>query len=149
MIAQLDVIIASVHQRFKLDQSATTQRLLAAMRQPYFKIWGHALGRMVLRRDPIDVRLDEVLDAIAESPAAIEINGDPHRLDLEPVSARRAVERGIKFVLSCDAHSTRGLDATRFAVAMARRARIRKRDVLNALPVDALAEAIRPVPAGR
>jgi DNA polymerase (family X) len=149
MIGELDVIIASVHQRFKLDQDATTRRLLAAMRQPYFKIWGHALGRMVLRRDPIDVRLEEVLDAIAASPAAIEINGDPHRLDLEPVSARRAVERGIKFVLSCDAHSTRGLDATRFAVAMARRARIRKRDVLNALPVDALAEAIRPVPAGR
>lgn len=144
MIPDLDVIIASVHQRFRLDQNATTERVIAAMRAPFFKIWGHALGRMVLRRDPIDVRLDEVLDAIAASPAAIEINGDPHRLDLEPVSARRAAQRGIKFVLSCDAHSTRALDATRFAVAMARRARIRKRDVLNALPVDELAEAIRP-----
>jgi DNA polymerase (family 10) len=148
MIPDLDVIIASVHQRFRLDQNATTERVIAAMRAPFFKIWGHALGRMVLRRDPIDVRLDEVLDAIEESPAAIEINGDPHRLDLEPVSARRAAQRGIKFVLSCDAHSTRALDATRFAVAMARRARIRKRDVLNALPVDELAEAIRPL-AGR
>jgi DNA polymerase (family 10) len=148
MIPELDVIIASVHQRFRLDQNATTARVIAAMRAPFFKIWGHALGRMVLRRDPIDVRLDEVLDAIAASPAAIEINGDPHRLDLEPVSARRAAQRGIKFVLSCDAHSTRALDATRFAVAMARRARIRKRDVLNALPVDELAEAIRPL-AGR
>jgi DNA polymerase (family X) len=145
MIPDLDVIIASVHQRFRLDQNATTERVIAAMRAPFFKIWGHALGRMVLRRDPIDVRLDEVLDAIAASPAAIEINGDPHRLDLEPVSARRAAQRGIKFVLSCDAHSTRALDATRFAVAMARRARIRKRDVLNALPVDELAEAIRPL----
>jgi len=144
MIGELDLIIASVHQRHHLDQDAMTQRLVAAMRQPYFKIWGHALGRLVLRREPIDVQLDEVLDAIAGSPAAIEINGDPYRLDLDPVSARRACARGIKFVLSCDAHSTRALGSARFAVAMARRARIRKRDVLNALPPDALAEAIRP-----
>ena len=113
------------------------------MRQPFFKIWGHALGRLVLRRDPIDVRLDDVLDAVAESPAAIEINGDPYRLDLEPVHARKAARRGIKFVLSCDAHSTRAIDAVRFAVAMARRARIRRRDVLNALPPDELMAAVR------
>jgi DNA polymerase (family 10) len=144
MVGELDVIIASVHQRYKQDEDATTNRLIAAMRAPYFKIWGHALGRLVLRRDPIAVRLDEVLDTIAENSAAIEINGDPYRLDLDPVNARKAVARGIKFVLSCDAHSTRGLGATRFAVAMARRARIRKRDVLNALPVDELAAAIRP-----
>jgi DNA polymerase (family 10) len=85
-----------------------------------------------------------VFDAIADAPAAIEINGDPYRLDLDPVNARKAAARGIKFVLSCDAHSTRGLEATRFAVAMARRARIRKRDVLNALDVDELARVIRP-----
>jgi DNA polymerase (family X) len=144
LISELDVIIASVHQRHKLDQDAMTRRLVTAMRQPYFKIWGHALGRLVLRRDPIDVRIDEVLDAVAESRAAIEINGDPYRLDLDPENARKAVQRGIKFVLSCDAHSTRALGATRFAVAMARRARIRKRDVLNALPPDELVAAIRP-----
>jgi len=141
---ELDVVIASVHQRYGLDEDGNTARLVAAMRQPFFKIWGHALGRLVLRRDPIAVRLDDVLDAIAESRAAIEINGDPHRLDLDPENARRAAARGIKFVLSCDAHSTRALEMTRYAVAMARRARIRKRDVLNALPVDELARAIRP-----
>ena len=145
LIPELDVIIASIHQRFHLDRDAMTARLLTAMRQPYFKIWGHALGRMVLRRDPIEVRIDDVLDAVAESPAAIEINGDPYRLDLDPVHARQAARRGIKFVLSCDAHSTRALDALRFAVAMARRARIRKRDVLNALPPDEMMAVIRPV----
>lgn len=144
LIGELDVIIASVHQRHKLDRDATTARLIAAMRQPFFKIWGHALGRLVLRRDPIDVRLDDVLDSVAESRAAIEINGDPYRLDLEPVAAREAVRRGIKFVLSCDAHSPRAIDAVRFAVAMARRARIRRKDVLNALPPDELMAAIRP-----
>jgi DNA polymerase (family 10) len=144
MISELDVIIASVHQRHHLEQDGMTTRLITAMRQPFFKIWGHALGRLVLRRDPIDVRIDDVLDAIAESPAAIEINGDPYRLDLDPVNARKAAGRGIKFVLSCDAHSTQALGAVRYAVAMARRARIRKRDVLNALPPDELAAAIRP-----
>ena len=141
---ELDLVIASVHQRYGLDEDGNTARLVAAMRQPFFKIWGHALGRLVLRRDPIAVRLDEVLDAVAGSRAAIEINGDPHRLDLDPENARLAAARGIKFVLSCDAHSTRALEMTRYAVAMARRARIRKRDVLNALPVDELLRVIRP-----
>ena len=114
------------------------------MRQPVFKIWGHALGRMILRRDPIDVRFDDILDAIAVSPAAIEINGDPHRLDLDPVRARQARLRGIKFVLSTDAHATHQLDYIENAVAMARRARLRKSDILNTLPVDELVEAVRP-----
>jgi DNA polymerase (family 10) len=144
LIGELDVIIASVHQRYKLDEDGTTNRLVTAMRQPYFKIWGHALGRLVLRREPIAVRLDEVLDAVAESPAAIEINGDPYRLDLDPVNARKAAARGIKFVLSSDAHSIAGLRAVRFAVAMARRARIRKADVLNTRPAAELAELVRP-----
>jgi len=144
LVGELDVIIASVHQRYKLDEDGMTNRLVTAMRQPFFKIWGHPLGRLVLRREPIAVRLDEVLDAVAESRAAIEINGDPYRLDLDPVNARKAVARGIKFVLSSDAHSIRGLRAVRFAVAMARRARIRKRDVLNTLPADELAELVRP-----
>jgi DNA polymerase (family X) len=144
MIGELDVIIASVHQRFQLDEDGMTNRLITAMRQPFFKIWGHALGRLLLRREPIKVRIDDILDAAAESPAAIEINGDPHRLDLDPVNARKAAARGLKFVLSSDAHSVRGLSMVKYAVAMARRARIRKSQVLNALPPDELAEVIRP-----
>lgn len=144
LVGELDVIIASVHQRFQLDEDAMTARLVTAMRQPFFKIWGHALGRLLLRREPIKVRIDDILDAAAESRAAIEINGDPHRLDLDPVNARKAAARGLSFVLSSDAHSTTGLQASRFAVAMARRARIRRRQVLNALPVDELAAVVRP-----
>ncbi|HUJ58031.1 MAG TPA: PHP domain-containing protein [Kofleriaceae bacterium] len=145
LLPELDLVIASVHQRYKLDRDAMTARLVTALRQPFYKIWGHALGRLVLRRDPIDLRLDDVLDAAAESPAAIEINGDPYRLDLAPEHARRAAARGIPFVLSCDAHSVRGLDALRWAVGMARRARIRRHQVLNALPPDELAARIKPV----
>ncbi len=144
LLPELDVVIASIHMRYKLDEAAMTQRLVTAMRQPFFKVWGHALGRLVMRRDPIKIRIDDVLDAAAESRAAIEINGDPYRLDLDPANARRAAARGIPFVMSCDAHSTRGLAAVKWAVAMARRARIRKHQVLNALPPDELAERMRP-----
>jgi DNA polymerase (family X) len=145
VLPDLDLVIASVHQRYKADENAMTERLVTVMRQPFFKIWGHALGRLVLRRDPIPVRIDEVFDAICDSRAAIEINGDPYRLDLDPINARKAAARGIPFVLSSDAHSMRGIKAVRWAVGMARRARIRKRQVLNTLPPDALAEAIRPL----
>ncbi len=144
--AELDVVIASIHNRHKQDEDGMTRRLVAAMRAPMFKIWGHAMGRLVLRREPIGCRFDEVLDAIADSAAAIELNGDPHRLDLDPVRARAAHARGIRFVLSSDAHSTRGLDALEYAVAMARRARLRPADVLNTLPPDQFAAAVRPHP---
>lgn len=146
VVPELDLVIASVHQRYKADEDQMTERLVKVMRQPFFKIWGHALGRLVLRRDPIKVRIDEVFDAIAEGKAAIEINGDPYRLDLDPINARKAAARGIPFVLSSDAHSVRGISAVRWAVAMARRARIRKRQVLNSLPPDELKQRIRPLP---
>jgi DNA polymerase (family 10) len=149
VLGELDVVIASVHMRHKLDRDGMTRRLVAAMRQPIFKIWGHALGRLVLRRDPIDLRFDEVLDAIAASPAAIEINGDPHRLDLDPVRARQARARGIKFVLSADAHATGQIAYLENAVAMARRARLRPADILNTRPPDEVAELVHPLRAAR
>lgn len=145
IVPELDVIIASVHQRFQLDEDGMTNRLVTAMRQPFFKIWGHPFGRLVLRRDPIKVRFADILDAAAESRCALEINGDPHRLDLDPAHAREAAARGIRFFLSSDAHSARALSMTKYAVAMARRARIRKAQVLNALPPEELAAIVRPI----
>jgi DNA polymerase (family 10) len=144
LVHGLDLVIASVHQRYKLDEDGMTKRLVTAMRQPFFKIWGHPLGRLVMRRDPVKVRLDEILDACADSRVAIEINGDPHRLDLDPINARTAAARGIPFVLSTDAHSIGNLAYIRWAVAMARRAGIRKHQVLNTLPPDELAAKIAP-----
>ncbi len=144
-LPELELVIASVHTRHKLDQDGMTRRLVTAMRQPFFKVWGHALGRMVLRRDPIDVRFEEVLDAVVEGPAAIEINGDPNRLDLDPVRVRQAHARGVRFVLSSDAHAAGELDYLENAVAMARRARLRPADILNTLPPDEFLAAVRPV----
>jgi DNA polymerase (family X) len=121
-----------------------TRRLVRAMRHPVFKIWGHALGRYVLSRPPFACRLDEVLDAVAESRAAIEVNGDPHRLDLPPEHLRAASQRGIRFVVSADAHSTTALRNLRWGVDMARRGWLRRHEVLNTLGPDEFAAAVRP-----
>jgi len=144
VLADMDVVIASIHNRMRMDTEQMTRRLVAAMRQPRFKIWGHGLGRLLERRPPIACRVEEVLDAVAESRAAVEINGDPHRLDLEPRWIRAARARGIRFVISADAHSVPGLGALRWGVDMARRGWVRKSEVLNTLGVEEFKAAVRP-----
>jgi DNA polymerase (family 10) len=122
-----------------------TRRLVRAMELPVFKIWGHALGRLIGERDPVACRLEEVLDAAARSGrVAIEVNGDPSRLDLPPHGLRLARERRLPFVLSVDAHSTAALQFVRFAAGTARRGWVRRGEVLNTLPFEAFARAVRP-----
>jgi DNA polymerase (family 10) len=144
ILERLDVVIASIHERHRMDEAQMTRRLVTAMRNPFFKIWGHALGRYVLRRPPIACRVEEVLDAAAESRVAIEVNGDPHRLDLEPRWLRAARERGLRFVVSTDAHATGQYRNVRFAVAMARRGWVRRGETLNTLGAAGFARAVRP-----
>src|SRR5688572_22442589 len=144
ILEQLDCIVASVHARYKMDSRKMTERIVTAMRQPVFKVWGHALGRLIQRRPPFECDIERILDVIAESKAAIEINGDPYRLDLEPRWVREARKRKIKFVISVDAHSMGALNNLKFGVAMARRGWVRKSEVLNALPPASFMKAVRP-----
>lgn len=144
VLGQLDVIVASVHNRHKMDADQMTRRIVAAMRRPQFKIWGHALGRYVLTRPPFAVHMEKILDAVAESRAAIEINGDPHRLDMEPRWVRMARTRSIPFVISTDAHSVNALRNVRWGVDMARRGWLTKAEVLNTRGVEEFRQAVRP-----
>lgn len=144
VLKEFDVVIASIHSRLRMSRADMTQRLVRAMQQPVFKIWGHALGRLLLAREPIDCDVEAVLDALAASRGAIEINGDPHRLDLPPQWIAAARARNIPFVLSVDAHSTRGLGVLPFAVTMARRGGLRRGEVLNALPAADFVSRVRP-----
>ena len=144
VLEQLDLIIASIHGRYRMDARAMTRRLLAAMRLPVFKIWGHPLGQLVLRRPPVPCDVEAVLDAVAASRAAVEISGDPYRLDLPPAWIPAARRRGIKFVISTDAHAVGDLDNLEYGVAMARRGGVRRSEVLNALPFEAFRDAVRP-----
>lgn len=144
ILEKFDVIIASIHNRYKLDESAMTKRIINAMKNPLFKIWGHPLGRLVLRRPPISCRIEEILDVIAKSRAIIEISGDPHRLDLEPRWIKEARKRRIKFVISTDAHSISDLQNLKFGIGMARRAGTTSREVLNTRGVGAFRKAVKP-----
>ena len=144
IVEQLDVVVASVHARFRMDEDAMTRRLVRCMELPVFKIWGHARGRLLLERDAFDCRMEDVLDALARSRGAVEVNGDPHRLELEPRYLRLARDRGIPIVLSVDAHSTGALSYLRFAAATARRGWVRRGEVLNTRPFEAFRAAVRP-----
>jgi len=144
MLEKFDLIIASVHARGRMSEDQMTRRLIRAMRHPSYKIWGHALGRLLQRRPPFACRVEEVLDVIAESRAAVEINGDPGRLDMEPRWIKEARKRGIKFVISADAHSVAALKHINFGVGIARRAWVRRCEVLNALDMARFQKAVRP-----
>jgi DNA polymerase (family 10) len=143
-LERFDIIIASVHSRHKMDSDQMTKRLLRALRLPWFKIWGHPLGRLLQSRPPFECRIEEVLDAIAESRCAIEINGDPRRLDLEPRWIRAAQRRGISFIVSTDAHSIGGLRNLPYGVAMARRGWLARGQVLNTLETEEFIRVVHP-----
>jgi DNA polymerase (family X) len=144
LLEQFDIVIASIHARHKMDSDKMTGRLLRALKLPFFKIWGHPLGRLLQSRPPFECRMEEVLDAIAESKCAVEINGDPRRLDLEPRWIRAARERGIKFIVSTDAHSTAGLKNLAYGIAMARRGWLDPGAVLNTLGAEEFIKAVHP-----
>jgi len=144
ILEQFDVIIASIHNRYKLDEDQMTRRVINAMKNPLFKIWGHPSGRLVGRRPPVACRYEEILDVIAESGAAIEISGDPHRLDMEPRWTREARKRGTRFVISTDAHSISDLYNLKFGIGIARRAGVRRGEVLNTLSPKEFQASVRP-----
>jgi len=145
VLEKMDVIVASIHARYKMDSEKMTERITTAMREPVFKIWGHGLGRLLQRRPPFECDVERILDVIAESRAAIEINGDPYRLDLEPRWLREARKRKIKFVVSTDAHSVKAMNNIKYGVAMARRGWITRKEVLNTLNTAAFAKAVKPL----
>jgi len=147
ILEQFDVIIASIHNRYKLDENQMTRRVINAMKNPLFKIWGHPSGRLVGRRPPVACRYEDILDVIAESGAAIEISGDPHRLDMEPRWTREARKRGTTFVISTDAHSISDLYNLKFGIGIARRAGVRRGEVLNTLSFKEFQSAVRPLTA--
>jgi DNA polymerase (family 10) len=145
VLEQFDVVIASIHARHRADRQTMSQRLARAMSLPLFKIWGHPLGRILNHREAIDCDLLSVLDILSQSPGAIEINADPHRLDLPPAWIPAARERSIPFVISVDAHSTGGFGVLQYGVTMARRGGVRAREVLNTLPARVFARRVKPV----
>ena len=137
ILAGLDFVIASVHSRFNMGEREMTARMLAAMDNPYLTIIGHPTGRLLLSRDPYGLDLDAVIEKASATGVALEINADPHRLDLDWRVLRRARDRGAAISIGADAHSAAGIANAEYGVAVARKGWIGPGDILNALPVDA------------
>jgi DNA polymerase (family X) len=122
VLAQLDVVVASVHSYMNLGREEMTERLLAAIENPYTQIIAHPTGRLVLRRDPFDYEMEKILEAAKERGVAMECNAYPDRLDLKDVHLRMAKERGVKIVISTDSHTAANLKFMKYGVITARRA---------------------------
>jgi DNA polymerase (family 10) len=146
VLAQLDVVVCSVHSYMNLDRAAMTERLLAAIENPHTQILAHPTGRLLLRREPYDYDMEKVLDACRRRGVAMECNSYPDRLDLKETYLRMARDRGVKVVISTDAHHTANLGYIKYGVKMARRGWLEKEDVLNTLPAEMLLAALRPKP---
>ncbi len=131
LLGKLDWVVASVHTAFGMSEQAMTERMIAAIEHPLVDVVGHPTGRLIERREPYAVDLEAVFAAAARTGTCLEINANPDRRDLSDVHARAAVRAGVRLVIDSDAHRTHTLANMRWGIATARRAWLRKEDVLN------------------
>jgi DNA polymerase (family X) len=142
-LAALDLVIASVHSALSQDEPHMTDRILRAIERPVVDIIGHPTGRLLLRREPSHLNMTRIIDAAAQRGVALEINGQPDRLDLGDAYASLARDRGAKLVVSSDAHACGAFSQLRWGVVTARRAWLTAKDVLNTLPPNEFKAALR------
>ena len=142
-LAQLDIVIASVHSAFNQDEAQMTERILRAISNPHVDVIGHPTGRLILKRDGYRLRFEQIVRAAAEAGVALEINSQVDRLDLDDSHARLAKQHGVKILIDSDAHSPAGLTALRWGAVTARRAWLEPADVLNTLPLDQFRASLR------
>lgn len=146
VLAQMDVVIASVHSRFEQSREETTERILRAIENPNVRILGHPTGRLILRREPVAVDTAAILRRAAQHGVAMEHNAAPDRLDLCDRDMRLAKELGCKIVINTDAHDYRTLGKMSYGVRQLRRAWLEPKDVLNTLGPEEFLAALRPRP---
>jgi DNA polymerase (family X) len=143
VLDQMDIVIASVHSQFNQDRPTMTERLLKAIANPNVSLIGHPTGRLLLRRDAYQFDLDAVFKAAARHKVAMELNAYPDRLDLCDVHLRMAKQHGVKIVINTDSHHTSHMEKIRYGVMQARRAWLTREDVLNTLPPQEFAKAMK------
>jgi DNA polymerase (family 10) len=143
LLAELDVIVTSVHQSFNQTEAETTQRLIAAARNPYVHILGHLTGRLLLQREPYKVDQHAVIDACAETGTWIELNASPNRFDMDWRFWPYAKSKGVKCVINCDAHRLDHAAYLRLGAGIARKGWLTRDDVINTLPLAKLRAALQ------
>ena len=146
-LAQMDIVVASVHSHFAQPLEEMTERVLRAIENPHVRILGHPTGRKVLSREAYAINVDRILRRAAELGVAVEHNASPARSDLNDLNLRLAKEHGCKIVVDTDAHATEELDQMRYGITQLRRAWLTKDDILNTQPTaEALLAQLRPKP---
>jgi DNA polymerase (family 10) len=138
ILKELDVVVGAVHSKFSMPERKMTDRIVEAMRNEHMDILAHPTGRLIGKRDPYELDIEEILDEAAETRTALEINCFPDRLDLNGPHVRMAKEAGAKISLGTDAHSSHNLQFIEFGVGMARRGWLEKEDVLNTMTAEEL-----------
>jgi DNA polymerase (family 10) len=138
LLAEMDIVIASVHSGFKQDRKTITRRVLSALQNEHVDIIGHPTGRLLGRRDPYDIDVDLLLRIAAETGTALEINASPDRLDLHDEYIHQGIEIGVRFAVNTDAHDVYYLDDIQYGVLQARRGWAERSDIINTLPLSEL-----------
>ncbi|MBS3133138.1 DNA polymerase/3'-5' exonuclease PolX [Candidatus Woesearchaeota archaeon] len=145
LLKKFDVVVASVHSRFKSSREEMTKRIVKALQNPYIDILSHPTGRLIGKREPYEVDLKEVFEAAAKNRVYLEINSHPERSDLSDTNAMEAKKHGCKFVINTDAHSTTGLGYMQLGVSISRRAWLTSKDVINASPARQLMKLFKRI----
>ncbi|MGQ9608614.1 MAG: DNA polymerase/3'-5' exonuclease PolX [bacterium] len=138
ILEKLDLVIASIHSGFGLDESDMTKRVISAIENRFVHIVGHPTGRLLAKREPYKINIDEVISASAENNKSLELNAYPDRLDLKDIDCKKAKEHNVKIAINTDAHSISDLGFMKFGIYTARRGWLEKKDVINTLSLSDL-----------
>jgi DNA polymerase (family 10) len=142
ILTQFDFVYIGIHTAFKMNKETMTKRITKAMGNEQVNFLAHPTGRLIGKRDPYEVDIDQIIDAAKTTDIFLEINSFPDRLDLDDVHAKQAKDHGVRFVLGTDAHSINHLDFIRFGVATARRGWLEKKDILNTFSIKEIEKLI-------
>jgi DNA polymerase (family 10) len=143
VLKKFDIVIASVHSRFNMSEKEMTERVLKAFKNPYLTIFGHPSGRLINKREPYRIDMEKVIDAAIAEGVALEIDGQPDRLDLQDYYCKMAKDRGAKFTVDSDGHNSSQMVFLRYGISVARRGWLEKKDVLNTLSLTALLKYLK------
>jgi DNA polymerase (family 10) len=143
LLAQLDVVVASIHNALSQSEAEITKRLIGAAENPFVHMLGHLTGRLLLEREPCKVNQHAVIDACAETGTWIELNASPYRFDMDWRLWSYAKSKGVKCVINCDAHRNEHAMFLRLGASIARKGWLTRTDVINTLPLPHLIEALQ------
>ena len=143
ILSELDIIIASIHSRFKGTKEETTSRIISAINNEHVNVIGHPTGRLINQRNPYDLDLNLIIKEAKKNKVALEINSYPSRLDLKDTNIRLAVDNDAKLIINTDSHSTNNLDFIEFGIAQARRGWSENNNIINTLPFEKFMKFIR------